>query len=183
MKIARVESLVYGVEDVDAGIRYYEDWGLACVERGARGAEFRMPSGQSILIRPATDAALPAAPDGGSTLREAIWGVDDAASLEAIGAELVRDRNVKADARGALHVRDEAGFAIGFRHMSKAVKAGAAEAARMNRPFDPERRARPTRLGHIVYNIPGQSIEQVLGFYIERLKFRLTDRALDTGAF
>ena len=35
MKIARVESLVYGVEDVDAGIRYYEDWGLACVELGS----------------------------------------------------------------------------------------------------------------------------------------------------
>jgi hypothetical protein len=183
MKIARVESLVYGVEDVDAGIRYYEDWGLDCVERGARGAEFRMPSGQSIHVRLATDAALPAAPDGGSTLREAIWGVEDAASLEAIGAELARDRDVKADARGGLHARDEAGFAIGFRYMSKAVKTGVAEASRMNRPFDPERRARPTRLGHIVYNIPGKSIERVLGFYIERLKFRLTDRALDTGAF
>ena len=183
MKIARVESLIYGVEDVDTGIRYYEDWGLACVERGARGAEFRMPSGQSILIRPATDAALPAAPDGGSTLREAIWGVDDAASLEAIGAELGRDREVKADAQGGLHARDEAGFAIGFRPRSKAAITGAAAASRMNRPFDPERRARPTRLGHIVYNIRRQDIEKVLGFYLERLQFRLTDRALDTGAF
>jgi hypothetical protein len=26
MKIMRVESLVYGVDDVDAGIHYYEDW-------------------------------------------------------------------------------------------------------------------------------------------------------------
>ncbi len=183
MKIMRVESLVYGVEDVESGIRYYEDWGLPCVERGALGAEFRMPSGQSILIRPASDAALPAAPDGGSTLREAIWGVEDAASLEAIGAELARDREVRTDSRGGLHARDEAGFAIGFRPLSKGTKTDAAAASRMNHPFDPERRARPTRLGHIVYNIPEQWIEKVLAFYLERLKFRLTDRALDTGAF
>jgi hypothetical protein len=142
-----------------------------------------MASGQSVVIRPASDAALPAAPDGGSTLREAIWGVEDAASLEAIGAELARDREVRKDARGGLHARDEAGFAIGFRHMSKGSKKGSAAASRMNRPFDPERRARPTRIGHIVYNIPKAWIEKVLAFYLERLKFRLTDRALDTGAF
>lgn len=183
MKIMRVEALIYGVEDVAAGIRYFEDWGLPSVEKGANGAEFRMASGQSVVIRPATDAALPAAPDGGSTLREAIWGVEDAASLEAIGAELARDREVRKDARGGLHARDEAGFAIGFRHMSKGSKQDAAAATRMNRPFDPERRARPTRLGHIVYNIPKAWIEKVLAFYLERLKFRLTDRALDTGAF
>jgi hypothetical protein len=183
MKIVRVESLLYGVEDVEAGIRYYEDWGLPCVEKGAKGAEFRLPSGQSILIRAATDAALPAAPDSGSTLREAIWGVEDAASLEAIGAELGRDREVKRDPRGGLHARDDAGFAIGFRPVSRGTKNDAAEPPRMNRPFDPERRARPTRLGHIVYNIPRQAIEKVLAFYLERLKYRLTDRALDTGAF
>jgi hypothetical protein len=179
----RVEALIYGVEDVAAGIRYFEDWGLPSVEKGANGAEFRMASGQSVVIRPASDAALPAAPDGGSTLREAIWGVEDAASLEAIGAELARDREVRKDARGGLHARDEAGFAIGFRHMSKGSKKGSAAASRMNRPFDPERRARPTRIGHIVYNIPKAWIEKVLAFYLERLKFRLTDRALDTGAF
>ena len=183
MKIVRVESLIYGVEDVGAGIRYYEDWGLSCVEKGANGAEFRLPSGQSILIRPASDAALPPAPDGGSTLREAIWGVEDVASLDAVGRELARDREVKPDARGGLHARDEAGYAIGFRPVSKGSKPGAAEASRMNRPFDPERRARPKRIGHIVYNIPKSGIEKVLAFYLERLKFRMTDRALDTGAF
>lgn len=183
MKITRVESLVYGVEDVDAGIRYFEDWGLQCVERGARSAEFGTPAGQSIVVRPAADAALPAAPDGGSTLREAIWGVDDAALLERIGAELSRDREVKADAQGTLHTKDAAGFAIGFRPSAPAPRPEAPAGGRMNRPFDPERRARPSRLGHVVYNIPRQDIESVLAFYLERLDFRLTDRALDTGAF
>jgi len=183
MTILRVESLVYGVEDVDAGIRYFEDWGLAFTERGTHGADFALPSGQTLLVRAAKDSALPSAPDGGSTLREAIWGVSDAAALEAIGAELGRDRTVKSDARGGLHARDEAGFAIGFRRSAPAPKASAPAESRMNRPFDPERRARPSRLGHVVYNAARNALEKQLAFYLERLRFRLTDRALDTGAF
>jgi len=183
MRIARVESLVYGADDVDAGIRYFDDWGLPCIERGAGGAEFRTPAGQSILVRPAADAALPAAPEGGSTLREALWGVDDDASLEKIGAELSRDRDVRVDALGTLHTRDEAGFAVGFRRAAPVKQAPAAALERMNRPFDPERRARPSRIGHIVFNVPRLDLDKTLAFYMERLQFRLTDRALDTGAF
>ena len=183
MTIMRVESLVYGVEDLDAGIRYFEDWGLSCATRGAHGADFTLPSGQTILVRPAQDAALPAAPDSGSTLREAIWGVSDAAALKRIGAELGRDREVKADAAGGLHARDEAGFAIGFRRAAPAPKPPSSAKPRMNRPFDPERRAHPSRLGHVVYNAAKQDLEKLLAFYLERLEFRLTDRALDTGAF
>src|SRR6187549_1820721 len=114
MAILRVESLAYGVEDLDAGIRYFEDWGLPCATRGAHGADFALLSGQTILIRSSKDASLPSAPDGGSTLRETIWGVSDAATLENIGAELARDRNVTTDAQGGLHSHDVAGFGIGF---------------------------------------------------------------------
>ena len=62
MAILRVESLAYGVEDLDAGIRYFEDWGLPCATRGAHGADFALPSGQTILIRSSKDASLPSAP-------------------------------------------------------------------------------------------------------------------------
>jgi len=178
----RVESLVYGAEDLDAGIRYFEDWGLPCAGRGAHGADFTLPSGQTILARSSKDGSLPAAPDGGSTLREAIWGVSDAAVLERIGAELGRDREIKSDS-GGLHTRDEAGFAIGFRVAAPAPRAPTSAAPRLNRPYDPERRARPSRLGHVVYNSAKKDLEKQLAFYLERLNFRLTDRALDTGAF
>ena len=36
MKICRIESLLYGVEDLEAGIRYFEDWGVPLVKRGRR---------------------------------------------------------------------------------------------------------------------------------------------------
>jgi hypothetical protein len=71
----RVESLIFGVEDLEAGTRYFEDWGLARASTSAHGADFSLPSGQTILLRSAKDGTLPAAPDRSPTLREAIWGV------------------------------------------------------------------------------------------------------------
>lgn len=179
MTIVRIESLVYGVEDLDAGARYFEDWGLQAVERGARGAEFSLPSGQTILLRPVADKSLPATAENASTLREIVWGVDTARSLERIGAELARDREVKAGADGTLHTRDESGFAIAFRRSAAgAGKKSAGKKAgpsRMNRPFDPERRARPRRIGHVVYCVTRSDLEKATAFYVERLNFRLSD--------
>ncbi len=179
MTIFRIESLVYGAEDMEAGARYFEDWGLQAVERGARGAEFRLPSGQTVLVRQAADKSLPATAESGSTLREIVWGVDSAKSLESIGAELGRDREVKAGADGTLHARDESGFAIAFRHLAASAGEKAAgkkpAPSRMNRPFDPERRARPTKIGHVVYKVTKSDLDKASAFYQQRLNFRLSD--------
>ena len=60
MTILRVESLIVGVEDLEAGMRYFEDWGLTRTASGAHGADFTLPSGQTILLRSAMDTVLPA---------------------------------------------------------------------------------------------------------------------------
>jgi hypothetical protein len=86
-----------------------------------------------------------------------IWGVANGGTLEKIGAELSRDREVKPGADGTLHTHDVSGFAIGFCGMAPARKPSSgkkgAGASRMNHPFDPERRARPMRIGHVVYGV------------------------------
>jgi catechol 2,3-dioxygenase-like lactoylglutathione lyase family enzyme len=175
MAIFRIESLAYGVEDLEAGIRYFEDWGLPLLERGAKGAEFRLPSGQSVRVLQASDKSLPESAQPGSTLRELVWGVDSARSLKAIGAELERDREVTAGADGTLHARDECGYAIGFRRAAPARAPGKKTPSRMNRPFDPERRARPRRMGHVVYCLLKSDLDKATAFYRERLGFRLSD--------
>src|SRR5579872_163082 len=115
MKILRVEELVFGAEDVAAGTRYFDDWGLEAIERTDKGGDFTMPSGQVIKVRSASDGSLPMTSEAGSTLREAIWGVDNRGSLDAIAAELSKDRQVRRDADGTLHTVDPHGFGIGFR--------------------------------------------------------------------
>ena len=186
MTISRIESLVYGVEDVDAGIRYFEDWGLQCLERGASGASFATAAGQTVLVRSADDPALPAAVENGSTVREVIWGVSNTGALTKLASDLGHDREVKRDADGTLHTRDDVGFAIGFRRVAAApvVKSAGKKAAdRMNQPFDPERRAYPRKIGHVVYSVRKSEVGKASAFYLDRLKFRLSDRALDLGDF
>ncbi len=190
MTIQRVESLVYGVEDVAEGARYFEDWGLELVEKGQAGAVFRTPENQFIHVRGLGDPALPPSPKGGATMYETTWGVDSQDALEAIGAELERDRAVTTDADGALHTADETGFAIAFRLAERTPASPDApkvnlheDVSRLNAPVDPDMRVRPIRIGHVVFSIPRAGAEQAAKFYLDRLSFRLSDSARDTGNF
>ena len=182
MKIVRVESLIHGVDDMETGVRYYEDWGVQLKSRGAGGVEFTMPSGQTIWVKPSSDPSLPKAPVGGPTVREVIWGVDTQASLEEVRLELSRDREVKADADGTLHTYDDIGFGIGFR-VSNGVAPSKTGGTRMNKPFDPPRKALPQRMGHVVYNIKRADQQKAADFYMKRLQFRMTDHTTDLGDF
>jgi catechol 2,3-dioxygenase-like lactoylglutathione lyase family enzyme len=190
MTIERIESLLYGVEDVAAGIRFFEDWGFEKLESGVKGADFRTLENQTIHVRAADDAELPPSPEAGSTLRQTVWGVDSDAALEAIGAELGRDRDTRLDGNGVLHATDETGFSIAFRRsdrISAGIKAPlfnvADIAPRLNLPVDPDQRAQPIRIGHVVFYIPKAGAAEASDFYLNRLGFRLSDRAKDTGDF
>src|SRR5437868_2346900 len=102
MPIQRLESITYGVEDIALCTRYFEDFGLEPVERAAGGAVFRTPENQFVHLRRPDDPYLPPACEKGSTLRLTTWGVDSAAELEAVGAELAKDREVKRGPDGTL---------------------------------------------------------------------------------
>jgi catechol 2,3-dioxygenase-like lactoylglutathione lyase family enzyme len=190
MTIQRIEALLYGADDVAASARFFADWGLEKVESGAAGAILRTPENQFVHIRAMDDPALPASPEGGATLYETVWGVDGKAGLEAVGAELSSDRDVAVDTDGTLRTTDETGFSIAFRPADRTdlefdvpqYNVGDVT-PRMNRPIDPDMRARPLRIGHVVFTIPKQGAAEACAFYRERLNFRLSDRAMDTGDF
>lgn len=183
MKIMRVEELVFGAEDAAAGVRYFNDWGLQQMGSAGSGADFTMPSGQVIKVRAAGDASLPTTEEAGSTLREAVWEVDNTASLDEIGAELSRDQNVRRDEDGTLHARDPHGFAIAFRVSTPKAVTPAAAPSRLNRPFDGSERVHPIRIGHLVYGITRGKEAAGQEFYVDRLGFRISDRSADFGDF
>lgn len=190
MPIQRIESLTYGVEDIATGVRYFNDIGLEQLEHGERGATFRTPVNQTIHLRHLSEASLPAVPESGQTMREIVWGVESDASLQAIGAELSRDREVKATPDGVLHSRDETGFAIAF-SLSKPTHASVEprlhndfqSTGRLNQRFARVPRLRPLRLAHVVYLIKPEAGEKAAAFYADRLGFRLTDHAPHLGNF
>lgn len=180
MKITRIESLVFGVEDVEAGARYYDDWGLQRIDQGASGIDYELPSGQSLKLRRASDPALPPPVEGGSTLRECVWGVADKRSLEEIGAALSKDQKIKRDADGTLHAEDPWGMALAFAvEKPKTVESS----PRLNHPLQPAEQVAPSRMGHVVFFVPKENARQISDFYTDRLQFRLSDRSQNLGDF
>jgi catechol 2,3-dioxygenase-like lactoylglutathione lyase family enzyme len=190
MGITRIESVTFGVQDLAMAKRYFEDFGLAPIESGEYGALFRTVENQTVQLRSLDDSGLPPATGAGSTLRETIWGVETAADLDAIAAELTTDRSVRMDAAKTLHSIDDSGFAIGFRVaqetplQSEPQPANVAGfARRVNAPLDPIGRIAPLRIVHVVFQILKAGHERAAAFYLDRLRFRLSDRSVDAGDF
>lgn len=190
MPVIRVESITFGVEDVARCVQYFQDFGLETLDKGEKGATFATATHQLVEVRAANDPGLPAALEKGSTLRFTVWGVDSAASLEKVAAELSRDRDVRRDSAGVLHTVDESGIPIGFaiaqprtaKIEPHLVNVGDI-APRVNTPFARIERVYPLRLVHVVYHIKKDNRDRAAAFYQERLGFRLSDRSVDAGDF
>jgi len=190
MTIKRVEKLIYGVEDMDVGTRYYRDWGLEEVESGPDRAVFRTRVGQTIELFPADNSSLPSTPDpAASTLRAAVWGVDDAAGLKTLVDAVSVDRDVRED-DGTFWFADESGNALGLT-IAQPVETDVnlvplnvnTTEPRMNDVIDPKAQANPIRIGHVVYAIEMVDREKAVGFYLDRLGFRLSDSTKTGGDF
>jgi len=182
MQIVGVDSVIFGVEDLEAARKFCQDYGLSEAGHGAAGADFSTLDGSSVLLRRAGDAGLPPARVTGSTARETIWGVRSKADLEELGAELSSDRQVRRDGAGLLHTTDDEGLAVAFRVTERHAFTAPPKPANVcglppQRPVNSRvkftERAKPRSIGHIVYwsDDPDRSMK----FYVDRLKFRITD--------
>ncbi len=191
MAIIGIESLVFGVEDLDTATRFFSDFGLAPESAGkGDGTTFRLAEGSAVVLKRADDPSLPAppAPGQGSTPRELVWGVDTPQHLEKIAAELARDREVRRDNDGTAHTRDDGGLAIAFRLYARKppqdppqAENGLATIRRWNQLRKWYEHARPQVLHHAVYGVP--DVDKAVAFYTKRLDFRITDMIRGVGVF
>jgi hypothetical protein len=84
------------------------------VRRDDTGGRFEALDGTGIEIAHRDDARLAPSLGTASMLRKTVYGVADAAALDAIAGELHRDREVRTLADGSIESVDDMGFAIGF---------------------------------------------------------------------
>jgi catechol 2,3-dioxygenase-like lactoylglutathione lyase family enzyme len=187
MNIIGPDALVFGVDDVAACSQYLTDYGLAPVG----GGRFEALDGTAIVIAHKDDAALPPGLGTASMLRKTVYGVADAATLQAIAEELGRDREVKRLADGSLEAVDDMGFTLGFQLSVRRKLALPAET--INAPGAAPQRApnvlavrddadcRPRTLSHVVYFVPDSAKAEA--FYVNRLGFVCTDRFDGVGPF
>ncbi|GJF31394.1 glyoxalase/bleomycin resistance protein/dioxygenase superfamily protein [Kitasatospora sp. NE20-6] len=191
MGIQRIESVTYGVDDLDQCIRFFEDFGLALVDRDDRRATFETLAGQTLHLDTAPDPSLPPALETGPTLREVVWGVDTQEELETLTALVAADREVTVDADGTRHTADGTGFGLGLALAKPrplpdpAVRTPntSGRVGRWNESLSSVGRVRPLRMCHVALNIPKAGREEAVAFYLDRLGFRATDVVKPMGTF
>ncbi|WP_280189206.1 VOC family protein [Delftia sp. PS-11] len=190
MNIIGPDALVFGVDDLAACSQYLIDYGLQPVDVTATGGRFEALDGTAIVLRRQDDASLPPALGTASMLRKTLYGVADAATVQAIALELQRDREVRRLPDGSIEVEDDMGFTLGFQVTQRRALHLPAEA--INAPGAPAQRApnvvgvddaqdlTPRTLSHVVYFVPDAAKAEA--FYA-RLGFSCTDRFTGVGPF
>ena len=191
MNILGPEALFFGVDDIAGCTQFLTDYGLAPFGATDRGGRFEALDGTAVILVPADDPALPPLPASTSLLRKTVYGVADAASLQAIATELARDREVRRLPDGSIEAADDLGFLLGFqvsarKPLSLPVEAvngpGAAYRRGANQiAVDPKAAALPRSLSHVVYFVPDATKAEA--FYVQRLGFTVTDRFTGVGPF
>lgn len=90
MSVIGIEKLEFGVEDLPTCEKFMHDFGLqpATQHWGEPQREFTTLSGARVVLHPLQSAALPAAFEGGSTLRRMTWGVASPADLARLQPRL-----------------------------------------------------------------------------------------------
>lgn len=190
MNIIGPDYLVFAVDDLAAGGQFLTDYGLQDQGNGL----YTALDGTGIIIRQSDDPGLPAWPlPTTNQLRKTIYGVADQATLDAIAAELAKDREVRRLADGSIEAVDDMHFVLGFQVTVRRKLDLPGE--RANAPGVPARGfnvsgvdwnlpaavPKPRSLSHVVYFVP--NYQKTEAFYIERLGFRLVDRFDGMGPF
>lgn len=191
MNIIGPDYLVFAIDDLAVGAQFLVDYGLEDKGNGL----FTALDGTGIIIRQTDDPGLPKWPlPTANQLRKTIYGVADQATLDAIRAELAKDREVKTLPDGSLESVDDMGFVLGFQVTVRRKLDIPGELA--NAPGVPQRgfnvngvdcstnpppTPKPRTLSHVVYFVP--DFDKAESFYIKRLGFRLVDRFVGMGPF
>ena len=187
MNIIGPDELVFGVEDIEGCTQYLVDYGLQPREGGRR---FEALDGTAVVLARTSDPTLPPPLGPAPSLRETTYGVGDGSTLEAIAAELSKDRDVVRASDGSVCCVDDMGFALRFKlTIRRPFKAPAdltnAPGSPPQRPVNelgitPDMQVTPRTLSHLVLFVP--DVARAEAFY-RRLGFRTTDRFTNAGPF
>ncbi len=187
MSINGIDAVTFGVRNRTKATQFLDQWGLKKIKSGQYGADYICVDGTEVKFRDYKNKNLPGPIEGGSTVREVIWGVEKKRELKEIAEELSKDRSVKAMKDGSLRTVDDMGLGIGFRlSQRKKLKPKSltfnvpGNNVRVDKTATFYERAYPQMISHIVFGVPDcKVIEDFYG----RIGFVPTDRYPGRGVF
>ncbi|MGP7795585.1 VOC family protein [Sphingomonas sp. CLY1604] len=188
MAIMGVESVIFGVDDVDKCSRFWRDFGLVDLGSDERTGTFEVSSGSQVVVMRDDDPRLPPRSIEGNGIRLTVWGVDTAANLESLVRGLETVVEVIRDDQGAAFFKAPDGQHVGLRVWQKRAVVSVADPVntpgsikRLNQTRQWRRRAIPKTINHVVFFSPDYvgSYE----FYRDHLGFRYSDHSKGVGIF
>jgi catechol 2,3-dioxygenase-like lactoylglutathione lyase family enzyme len=188
MNVTTLDSVTYGVKDLEAARRFWTDFGLNPVEESESHLLVQSLDRSTVEVRLTGDPSLPPAIEEGPGVRESTFGVRAQEDLDAIANELSKDRDVRIDDEGTVHTLDPLGIPVAFR-VSRCIDVTAPEpqfnmpgrTGRLNARGKMYDSAKPLELTHVVYMVPDTAKQ--IAFYVDRLGFRISDCYPEKGYF
>ncbi len=120
MSIIGVESVVFGVADLEEHTRFWSDFGLPLESSSADETVFRVASGSRVVLYKHGDSRLPSPdPFPGDGLKETVWGVDEQDDLDQIAASLATEVEITKSDDGTVRCVCPDGQPIGLRLWQK----------------------------------------------------------------
>ncbi len=188
MAIIGIASLLYGVDDVAACTRFFDDFGLKPAASDKDGGDFSLADGSEVMVRALDDAAIPASGVNGIGVREVIWGVDTAENLSALCDRLSDVVELAKSDDGVVRFLTPCGLPMGLKVFNKKPNVSSPDPVnapdRINRLNIHRRwrdRARPKAIGHVVFAVP--NFWESFGFFEKYLDFRLSDYQRGFGVY
>ena len=184
-----VETVIYGVEDVDLCVRYFVDFGLPLVEHAAgQSATFELEEGSTVIIRPLAETIVPGQKLVGSGVQRTIWGVPDQKQFDRVVAKLRKSTTIDIAEDGTAYFLDCDGIGAGIRVYNKKQIWGApdpvnsyANINRINTHRKWRLKANPKTIQHVVFQVPDPQASWE--WYRDNLDFRLSDVQEGFGVF
>lgn len=189
MAIIGIESLVYGVEDLDASIKFFEDFGLVRDTEATPGASFMLPEGSRVILLPLGHSALPTKTSvNGAGVQEIVWGVDTKQALDRLTKKVATAVEVTRGEDGAVRFTPPFGAPMALRVFAKRQVVcvpdplnAPGHVARLNQHRKWRRRARPKVIAHAVFAVP--DFERAYLFMVDKLGFRVSDSQRGFGIY
>ena len=186
MAIEGIDEITYGAEDLATCRRFFAEWGLTLAGETGSSLTFESQNGCRVIVADPARVALPPAIEDGPTLREVVWGVTDAASLERLRS-LLSTCDGFVDDGLRIGATDPNGLAVRFQVSAKRpVQVSGVPCntwdrrERIDVPAPIYERAVPIEVGHVVFFV--RDLTATEAFYA-RLGFVASDRYPGRGTF
>ena len=186
MSILGIDEITYGSADLGLCRRFFDDWGLRLVSEDAQQLVFESLNGCRVVVAHSDRPGLPPGIEPDPTLREVVWGVDDAAGLAAV-RRVIAEQPGFVEQGPRIGCTDPNGVAVRFQvSVKKPLDVHGTRSntwdrrERVDQPGALYERATPIEVGHVVFFVSDLASTQA--FY-ESIGFVASDRYPGRGTF